>query len=382
MSPGHNHDQPQIPGLYIHVPFCKSRCAYCAFYSTTDTDRIECFLDALYREIEIYRQTFSAFDTIYIGGGTPSLLDLAQIETILEQVHRSYSILPKAEITMEVNPADLDYKAMKALKKMGINRVSIGVQSLDDQELTLLGRRHNARQAMDAIEDASKAGFTNISIDLIYNLPGQTSGTWQDTLLEALSLAPSHLSCYELEIKPDTPMGRKYKNNEFHLPAEETQRTFFMKTSEIMEKAGYIHYEVSNFASGMGMASRHNQKYWDHTPYLGLGPSAHSFKKNQRWWNHASLEDYLKTIKDKKPPIQASETLDIEQLRMEALFLRLRTKKGIDLERYHRRYGYDLIKEKGPVLAELTEQGLIEITGGIVRPTRSGMAVADTLALI
>ena len=369
-------------GLYIHIPFCVSRCAYCDFFSITDTGLIPRFLDALFKEIDAYRQDFPGFDTIYLGGGTPSVLSISQIETLLAKVRRTFTILPGSEITIEVNPADWKRADLKQLHGLGINRISIGVQSLDEKKLILLGRRHNPEQALTAIEDAIQAGFENISIDLIYGLPGQRLDRWLDTLQKSLSSNPSHLSCYELEIKPDTPLGRRFEKGDFSFHTEEVLRDFFMQTSEFLEQSGYIHYEVSNFSAGRQMVSRHNQKYWDHTPYLGLGPSAHSYNKGRRWWNHESLADYCHDLEKGTLPVSDSEVLDIEQLKLETLFLGLRMKKGIDLAGYHSRYGCDLMKEKGPVLKQWEDAGLIEIDGNVIRPTRAGMAVADALALL
>jgi len=373
-------EETALAGLYIHVPFCKSRCFYCDFYSVTDTGLIPRFLKALFKEIDVYREEFSGFDTLYLGGGTPSLLALHQIEALLEKVHKTFTILGAAEITIEVNPADWKKNDLKALQGMGINRINIGVQSLNENELTLLGRRHNRGQAISALEDAQAAGFTNIGIDLIYDLPGQTLAGWQETLNQALDFAPDHLSCYELEIKPGTPLGQRYELGEFPYPSQDLMREFFMRTSEFLEFSGYIHYEVSNFAKGMERASRHNRKYWDHTPYLGLGPSAHSFKAGRRWWNHSSVRQYLDDLAKDRMPVEGSEELTNEQLHTEALFLGLRTKQGIDLERHKLRYGHDLMQEKGPVLEQWGREGLIEIEGGFVRPKRAGMAVADGLA--
>ena len=371
-----------VPGLYIHIPFCKSRCAYCDFFSVTNTGLIPRYLRALLNEIDAYGQDFTDFDTVYLGGGTPSLLSITQIEALLVKIHDTFTILPETEITIEVNPADWGQQELKDLRSLGINRISIGVQSLDENELIFLGRRHNPEQAKGAIEDAIHAGFENISIDLIYGLPGQRIDGWRDSLMKALTFEPSHLSCYELELKPSTPLGLRYKNGEFSLQTEESQRDFFMQTSESLEDAGYIHYEVSNFAAGMENESRHNRKYWDHTPYLGLGPSAHSFKADKRWWNHESLIDYCRDLEDGKQPVSDSELLTIEQLRLEALFLGLRMKKGIDLDQYQRRYGCDLMKEKGLLLKQWADTGLIEMEGRVIRPTRSGMAVADALAAL
>ncbi|HDP24651.1 MAG TPA: radical SAM family heme chaperone HemW [Deltaproteobacteria bacterium] len=372
---------PPAAGLYLHIPFCRSKCAYCDFYSMTDTSLIPRFVTALCNEINQYEEEFLEFDTIYLGGGTPSLLSLEEIESIMEAIWRAFTILPDAEITIEINPADRGRSELAELNDLGINRISIGVQSFDDRELLFMGRRHTAEQAAQTLEDAHGAGFVNIGLDLIYGLPDQTVRRWQSSLGEALRFDPSHLSCYELEIKPCTPLGRRLKRGDFASQNEDTQRDFFVRTSELLEEAGFVHYEVSNFARGMERASRHNQKYWDHTPYLGLGPSAHSFRGARRWWNHESLDDYLHALENGMLPKCGSETINRDELRMEALFLGLRTRKGIDMQQFKNRHGIDLMEIKGSELREWSRAGLIEIEGSHIRPTRSGMIVADALAL-
>lgn len=371
-----------FPGLYLHIPFCASRCAYCDFYSVTDTDLIDAFVRALLGEIHVRGDEFRSFDTVYIGGGTPSLLSLLQLEAILVGVRDTFTIQPGAEVTIEINPADWGREELYALRALGINRISIGVQSFDDAELTLLGRRHGREEAVRTLEQAAAAGFDAVSIDLIFGLPGQSLHQWRATLEQALEFRPAHLSCYELEIKGQTPLGRRYGTGVFHPHSEEDQRTFFMETSVLLEEAGYVHYEVSSYARGMDRASRHNRKYWDHTPYLGLGPSAHSFREGRRRWNHPSLRDYIHDCRYGRRPPGGSEELSLEQLAMEALFLGLRTGAGIDLERFRLRYGRDLTAERGPVLEELRRAGLIEVAGTVIRPTRAGMAVADSLAML
>ena len=370
------------PGLYIHIPFCKSKCPYCNFYSITSLTRIDEFLNALFREMEMYRETFTRFDTIYIGGGTPSLLAVEHFDSILSQIRNAFIISPNPEITIEINPADTAQEYLESLRQLGGNRLNIGVQSFDDTVLAFLKRRHSVHQALDTIETARKAGFENIGIDLIYGVPGQDMDSWLDTVSQALSFEAAHISCYQLTIEAGTPLGLRHGRGEFVSPDEDLQHAFFIKTSETLENAGYVHYEVSNFAKDMSLASKHNQKYWNHTPYLGLGPAAHSFTGHKRWWNHSSLDEYIRDIETEKPPLNASEMLDSEQLYLEALFLGLRTKMGIQLHNFSEKYGYDLISEKGDALARLAKAGFVEIKNGYLQPTRNGLAVADTLALI
>src|SRR4030066_1022556 len=308
-------------GLYIHIPFCLSKCLYCDFYSSTSISAVPDFLDALFDEMEMYRMRFRSFDTVYIGGGTPSLLSPGQLKNILIKVRKNFDLISNTEITIETNPADLNRSSLESMREIGINRINIGVQSFDEKALRFLGRRHSVKQALSAIEASRKAGFHNIGLDLIYGVPEQDIDSWLDTLNQAIVFSPEHLSCYQLTLEAKTPLGIRCQAGEFSVPGEELQYEFFMKTSEFLRGAEYTHYEVSNFARGQEYASRHNQKYWDHSPFLGLGPSAHSFQSNQRWWNHRSLDQYLSAINEGNLPVEENEILTIEQLRLEALYL-------------------------------------------------------------
>ncbi|OGP69745.1 MAG: hypothetical protein A2169_09980 [Deltaproteobacteria bacterium RBG_13_47_9] len=375
-----------MPGLYIHIPFCLSKCHYCDFYSLTSISAVPDFLDALYKEMEMYRNRFNPFDTVYIGGGTPSLLTPEQLESILVSVRKNFNLISNPgitpEITIETNPADLNRSSLESMRQIGINRINIGVQSFDEKVLVFLGRRHSVKQAISAIENSRKAGFHNIGLDLIYGVPAQDLESWLDTLKQAVAFSPEHISCYQLTLEVKTPLGIRYQAGEFSMPEEESQYEFFIKTSQFLEDTGYIHYEVSNFARGKEHTSRHNQKYWDHSPFLGLGPSAHSFQGYRRWWNHRSLDQYLAAINTGDLPVEETETLTIEQLRLEALYFGLRTKKGVDLQDFKNRYHYDLFTEKKKILAKLEEEGFISIQDGYLYPTQTGLAVADSLSLI
>ena len=369
-------------GLYIHIPFCLSKCPYCDFYSVSSLSMLPAFLEVLFQEMELYRGRIGPCDTVYIGGGTPSLLNPWQLEAILTGVRENFQLLPDPEITLETNPADLEQASLASIRALGINRLTIGCQSFDQAILEFLERRHSASQAVNAIEAARSAGFTNVGLDLIYGIPGQGMEAWMDTLRRALSFAPEHLSCYQLTVEPETPLGIRYRQGAFSLPDEILQYEFFMKTAEMLEDAGYVHYEVSNFAGDMTLASRHNQKYWDHTPYLGLGPSAHSFSANRRWWNCRSADRYITALKSGHLPVEASESLTREQLQLEALYLGLRTKRGIHLQDYATRYCFNLLTQKEDRLTILQDEGLIAIEDGYLYPTRAGLAMADSLALI
>jgi oxygen-independent coproporphyrinogen-3 oxidase len=369
-------------GLYIHIPFCLSKCGYCSFYSIKSVNLIPEYIAALKKEIKYYRNVFLSFDTIYLGGGTPSLLSIKQLETIFYAINKSYKIDPHAEITIEVNPGDVSLKYFHALRSLGINRLNIGIQSFDDNILKFLDRRHNSAEAVSAINDSRKAGFDNIGIDLIYGIHGQKISLWKKTLQKALSYAPEHISCYQLSLETGTPLHKEYALQDINLPAEKEQLKYFQATAYELENTGYIHYEVSNFTRKDKFKSRHNQKYWQHVPYLGLGPAAHSFLGNRRWWNTSAVKTYLKEIAQNKMPVENMETLSAEQLQLEALFLGLRTKAGIDLKLYKTQYGVDLLKDRKIVIESLIKNKLVEVTNGFLRPTRAGMAIADSLALI
>jgi oxygen-independent coproporphyrinogen-3 oxidase len=372
----------KTPGLYIHIPFCLSKCPYCDFYSSTSLSALPYFLDTLFKEMAMVRNNFNSFDTVYIGGGTPSLLTPQQLENILVKIRQNFNLTGNTEITIEANPADLNQSSLESMRETGINRVNIGVQSFDQEVLGFLGRRHSLQQAILAIEASKKAGFHNIGLDLIYGTPGQTIESWSNTLEQAVAFAPEHLSCYQLTLEATTPLGKKLQAGEFSIPGEELQYEFFMRTSQFLQEAGYIHYEVSNFKKGTDLASRHNQKYWDHSPYLGLGPAAHSFKNNRRWWNHRSIDQYIAAVNAGNLPVEETEILTTEQLRLEALYLGLRTKKGVNLEDFKNRYQYDLFTEKKKMLVKLQEEGFIHIQNGSLRPTPNGLAVADSLSQI
>lgn len=370
-----------MPGLYIHIPFCISKCDYCNFYSVTDQSKISEFIECLLEEMTMYKHCFDRFDSVYVGGGTPSILKPQQIEQILEKIRKTFSLFEDSEITCEVNPGGLSLNYLNALRDTGINRLNIGVQSFDRNILTFLGRRHSVSDAIDALENSRKAGFENIGLDLIYGIPGQDVKTWMNDLHEALSFKPEHLSCYQLTLESDTPLETKYQNGGFSMPDEELYRSFFFITSEIIEKAGYVHYEVSNFAREPNLQSRHNQKYWDHTPYLGLGPASHSFLKNKRWWNHRFLDSYISDIKEGKSPVGGEEYLSLDELGNETLYLGLRTRRGINLKDFFSIYNYDLLREKKGFLNKLIKECLVEIQDDRLYPTLKGLALADSIYL-
>jgi oxygen-independent coproporphyrinogen-3 oxidase len=332
--------------------------------------------------MELYAGEFDAFDTIYIGGGTPSLLTIQQLDAILSGVHKHFVVPPNAEITIEVNPADGDLPWYRSVKDLGVNRLHLGVQSFSDQALTFLGRRHRKEDTFAAIDNTIQAGFDNFGLDLIYGIPGQDLQSWRESLAYAVSLSPPHLSAYQLAIEEETPLCHGYRRGSFEIPDEDASLSFFLETSAYLERSGYHHYEVSNYAASPSRKSRHNQKYWDHTPYLGVGPGAHSFKEGRRWWNHRSIEGYLNDLVLGTTPVAGDETLSREDLRLETLFMSLRTAQGIDLAAFRLQFGEDLIEKRHSIFQSLVACGFIVANDERISPTTRGLAVADQLALI
>ena len=368
------------PGLYVHVPFCVRKCPYCDFYSVApgaaaDASTIPIWLDALSREIGLYSRAFPTFDTLYIGGGTPSLLNEQEIAHLIESLRAGFAFAKDTEITIEANPDDVTASRLATYRGLGINRLSLGVQSFQDAELRFLRRRHDAAAAEAALSHIRDAGFANIGIDLIYGFQGQSPASWERTLRRALEFTPEHLSCYQMTIDPPTEFGRMLEAGAITAIDEESQRDFFMATSELLGARGYIHYEISNFARAEGFISRHNHKYWRHVPYLGLGPSAHSFHNGTRWWNVRSVRGYCEALERGKSPVQDSEILTADEVALETLYLGFRTSEGValdDLRRYRR---WDR------ALETLQRESLVTVERGRAVPTLKGFLIADRLPL-
>ncbi len=365
-----------LPGLYVHVPFCQSKCPYCDFYSVTSPDLISAYLKALEQEARLYRGQFPAFDTLYLGGGTPSLLTGAQIAGLAKRVRRHFSFAAGTEFTLEANPDDISREKLGLWRDLGANRLSLGAQSFNEAELAFLKRRHTAAQTRAALPLIRAAGFENLGLDLIYGLPGQTPDAWLRTLEQALACAPEHLSCYQLTIAPGTPLSRRVARGRVALPDEEAQRTLFLLTCEFLGDRGYLQYEVANFARGEEYFCRHNLKYWQRLPYLGLGPAAHSFQGGRRWWNHRGLASYAAALAAGRAPRAGREALTPEQVRLETLYLGFRTREGVDLEVIQSQSGW------GRVLSRLQAAGLLRLTNGRVEATPRGLVVSDRLPLL
>jgi len=370
------------PGIYLHIPFCEHKCGYCDFYSITNRQQQPEFVRALLIETEKTLQVFSidqTFDTIYFGGGTPSLLEIEQLETILEFLRQHFNLAQDCEITLEMNPGTTEREKLPLFKELGINRLSIGIQSFNDQELRFLERIHSTRQAIEAFEAARKAGFDNIGLDLIYALPNQTLTTWKHSLQKAVALNPEHISAYNLSYEPNTPFFRRLQKRQIMPAAEENELEFFNFTHQFLTENGYLHYEVSNFTRDEAFVSRHNYKYWLHVPYLGFGPSAHSYWNGQRWGNKPSLSHYLQQLNNGQLPQDFSETLDKQTKEFEHIFLRLRTYEGLDLAAFENTFGRSFLQSYRKIVNELIDSGLAQLTGKRFCLTQQGMALCDEI---
>ena len=359
-----------MAGLYIHIPFCRSRCIYCSFFSTTQLERRRRYVDALCQEM-VLRSQPQAFSTVYLGGGTPSQLTHEQLLQLFHHIYKVYTIAPDAEVTMECNPDDVTADFARLLDRLSVNRVSMGVQTFDDDRLRFLHRRHSAWQAGQAVTQLRQAGIHNISIDLMYGFPGQSLDQWRDDIRQALELDVEHLSAYSLTYEEDTPLYRLLQAGKVEETDEELSRTMYYELIDWLTASGYEHYEISNFAR-QGFRSRHNSSYWNDTPYVGIGAAAHSYDGSRRQWNVADLQLYIESI-EKGQPQTEHELIDEETRYNERIMLSLRTADGLPL---------DLLSEsqRGYCLrqaAKYLEQGLLQLNDNRLKLSRDGLFVSD-----
>jgi len=303
-------------------------------------------------------------DTIYIGGGTPSLLDIEQIDRIFQTLKTRFRVSPDAEITVEINPGTVAGDYLTGLKRAGVNRLSIGVQSFDDAKLVFLSRIHDAEAAVNAIVHAKTAGFQNISLDLIYGVPGETRAGWIKDLKKALDQGPSHISTYMLTLEPGTPLADRMKQGAFIPVGSDMMSLLFKTTSRYLTQNGFEHYEISNFSRGRANRSRHNSRYWDLTPYLGFGPGAHSYDGVARSWNYKDIQRYIADLSSGQLPVEDQETLTLEQKTAEFIMLRLRTLEGLDLDEFQDRFHLPFTKRFETILSRILGEDLGSIENG------------------
>lgn len=358
-------------GLYIHVPFCASKCRYCDFYSFAGKQsQMDDYVKALFWHTDKFAPQFVGrqADTVYFGGGTPSLLDGERLTRMLNGLRERFAILPDAEITVECNPDSMTDDLLSMLKDAGVNRLSVGVQSAHDDELRMLGRRHTFAEAQSAIRRAQDAGFDNISLDLMYGLPGQTQAYFMQSVEALLALSPAHLSCYSLKLEPGTPMGRENPV----LPDGDAQADLYLALCDRLRQAGFEHYEISNWAQP-GRASRHNSRYWTLSDYLGLGPGAHSYVTGRRFAEPSSLTafcDHVQVVDEEDIPDFSPHS--------EYIMLRLRTAAGVDVQDFATRFGRDFTPYEAH-LAALQKPGLTEKTQTGWRLTEAGFLVSNLI---
>ncbi|MCX6136366.1 MAG: radical SAM family heme chaperone HemW [Ignavibacteriales bacterium] len=374
-----------MAGLYLHIPFCQRKCSYCDFYSVEDGTKIDRFLAALEREIAAGAAqygTAESIETIFVGGGTPSLLHPKQLHVLFASLKNNFAITADAEITVEVNPGTVDRSRFEEYLACGINRISIGVQSFHDEELAFLQRIHSSAAAVQCIRDAVSAGCTNVSIDLIFSLPQQTPERWQSTLQKSFELEPQHISAYSLIIEEQTPLHRMVAAGIVTPLPDDDDARLYEVTLEAMQRAGYLQYEVSNFARP-GFVCKHNNNYWNHSNYISFGPSAHSFWKSgnrpRRWWNVRSLNDYCDRLESNVSVVDGFEELDQPALVREAIFLSLRC-GTLDPVMLQKQFGATLSTAQFALLEEYKNQHLLVSDGTIYRLTAAGFMVCDEIA--
>jgi oxygen-independent coproporphyrinogen-3 oxidase len=382
-----NLNHPLSAGLYVHIPFCLRKCPYCDFYSVTDLSIVSDFLAALQGEMQLAGRASPVFDTVYIGGGTPSVLGADDIGGIIESAHTHFHIQADAEITLEVNPATVTPESLRDFRQSGVNRLNIGIQSFHDENLQFLNRVHSSSEGLASVNWSRQAGFDNIGLDLIYALPGQEKTAWLDDLTRAVEIGPQHLSCYLLTLESGTPLDREVSAGRVRMPTDRRIRELFEATIDFLTTHGYLHYEISNFAgmtadpSGPRI-SAHNRKYWSYAPYIGLGPSAHSFLEPERYWNHRDVVGYIRAIEAGQAPIAGKEKLSKAQMMTETIYLGLRTIAGIDLKAFRQRFKLDFQLKFKDTLAELDENGLITITDSHCALSRRGLPLLDSIAVL
>ena len=384
-------ERSTLPGLYVHLPFCSAICPYCDFYVLTgDRSRRRQYVRHLLAEIGFCEGSpwppfvdpapEESFDTLFFGGGTPSVFDADDLSTI----HGALSTILPMEgdlwTGLEANPEDVTRENLASWKGVGVRFLSLGIQSFNRQALEFLERRHDPEDCRQSVSLARESGIETLSLDLIYGFPGQTADDWQADLNAAVELEPDHLSCYQLTVEPGTPFGFRRHRDQLTELAPEHQADLFLLTHNWLAERGYVAYEVSNFAISPTHRSRHNMKYWHHTPYLGLGPSAHSYAAPTRWWNVRKIKPYEALIDADRRPIDDHETLSQGQLRLEHLMLGLRTPEGVDFGTLPGDVGARLWDGNRALVDELVEADLATVVDQRLIPTLAGLAVAEALA--
>jgi len=366
--------------IYIHIPFCDHKCIYCDFYSIINYDNVSSYLASLKTEINYYSKKFSndrKIISIFFGGGTPSYMEPQYIQQIIDIVKENFFVADEAEITLETNPGTVDKEKLIEFKKSGINRISIGVQSFDDDELKFLTRIHNSETAVKTVRDSFESGIENISLDLIFNLPKQSKQKWLSNLEKAVALPIKHLSAYSLILEPGTILNKMVMDGKVKMQSEEHDADLYEMTIDFLTQNGYEQYEVSNFAKP-GYQCIHNNAYWEYNDYIGFGTSAHSFVNGERWWNYSSLNFYNAAVKAKYNAVCGSEKLTDKQKLEEYVMLSLRS-EGLDIDALKNRFDLNWFAENQKLITELIEEKYLILTDSFLKLTPKGYAVCDEI---
>jgi len=366
--------------LYIHIPYCDHKCIYCDFYSIINYKNKPEYLNALKREIKYYAETSEdkfIVETIFFGGGTPSLMEVSYIEEILNSISNSFAVSENVEITLETNPGSVNREKLSMFRQIGINRISIGVQSFDDNDLRFLTRIHTGNEAIKTVNDAENIGFRNISIDLIFNLPNQTKEKWRLNLEKAVTLPVQHISAYSLILEKGTILNKMVLDGKIEIGDESFDADLYRFTQDFLIGKGFMQYEVSNFALPE-FECKHNQQYWNYGDYIGIGTAAHSFVNNKRWWNYKSLTFYLKSVNEKENSIAGSEILTKVETLEEFVMLALRG-GGLSIKRLESEFSSEWLKLNNPKIIKFKKLGLLEITPKNIKLTKQGYALCDEI---
>jgi len=368
-----------MAGIYLHIPFCRQACHYCNFHFSTSLKLKNEFTDALLKEIKLQSTYLPSepVNTIYFGGGTPSLLSIDELTGILQMLRQTFTIAADAEVTLEANPDDIAEEKLKDWKQVGINRLSIGVQSFFEEDLRWMNRAHTAQQAIDNLKLARQY-FDNITIDLIYGTPTLPDDKWQHNVQQAIALGITHLSCYALTVEPGTALAHMINKHKTLDVNTEDQARQFLLLMDWMQAAGYEHYEISNFALP-GMRSRHNSSYWQGASYLGLGPSAHSFNGESRQWNIANNALYIKSLKEDKVPFEVEHLTGVQRLN-EYIMTSLRTMEGLNLDYVTNHFGEKAAGKLQQEAQQFIETGKMQLNNGYLQLTKEGKLFADGIA--
>ena len=368
-----------MAGIYLHIPFCKQKCAYCDFYSIANKTYLEDFVNAICTEIKLQSEYLSSekIQTIYFGGGTPSILSSDHVEKILEEIYKYFQVEQNNEITLEANPDDLNEKYLKSIFTIGVNRLSVGIQSFNDSDLQLMRRKHTVNQAISSIVEAQKTRFKNISVDLIYGLPDLSLKKWEENIDQAIKLNIQHISAYHLTIEPNTLFQKLQKNQKLNLPNEKESLEQFQLLVEKTKENGFLHYEISNFAKD-GSISLHNTNYWMGVKYLGLGPSAHSYNLTSRQWNISNLRAYLDSIPKGKIPLE-KEILEEKKKYNDYVITSLRTMWGLNTKKLEKDFDKKYLRYFLSKTENLLKENLLRKSGNNFILTEKGIFISDNI---